>query len=1020
MLLLFVVFSFQTLLFGQVTTTITTGTAGTPQYNAGPIYRSSAGSAYDASRYAYLYTQAELAAAGINPGDFINSVGWTKNNNAETTGGGIFRIYMKNSSATTFANATETWANLNAGTTLVYENLSQTIPATTTPNYIVFTFPTPFAYTGGSLEISTEWDINQVAGNPTTGTFDWLWSTVPNMIYGTGNTVLTSTGTLSSTTNSISTIDDRRPFIQIVYTPGSPCTAPPTAGTAVASASSVCPSTSFTVSLSGNSFGLGQTYQWESSTDNVNFTPIAGATNASYSNTQSQSTYYRAVVTCSGQSTTSSSVQVNTTPFVNCYCSSNATSAADEEILNVTISTMNNSSTCSTTGGPGSVQSMYSDYTTTVPAPILARTVNYPFSVQVGTCGGNFGNVTKVYIDFNQNGSFSDPGETIYNPTAAATGPNLVSGTVTIPATATLGLTRMRVVTVETSVITSVNPCGTYTWGETEDYFVEIVAAPTCPQPTAFALVSATNSSADFTWTLGGTETQWAIIYGPMGFNPANAGTTVYTTTNPNTNPTTINGLTANMFYQAYIRALCSSTDSSYLAGPVSFNTYGLGQYMEADAACGQGFIDVSATGTLLAINDDDESPIIFPFPVYYQGTIVTEATLGNNGGLILGTTTAQLGLGNTVLSAAVNGLYPFWEDLATTGPGIWVDTVGVAPNRIFVIQWEKDRFGEPGNPLLFQLQIHESNMEIYFVYEDVITGDVLYDFGASATVGVAGPNQDIQLSFDNANYLTNNSCAHFYYTDCPKPTNLTFSNIGFDVADVDWSTGISNEVEWTLEYGNAGFTPGTGTILTDIDVSNQTLPNLTQLTEYDVYVYAQCANGDSSFALVGSFLTAPICANPTAVAATADIDSIFVTWNWSQTQEPISHFNIQYHPQSNSMYSVVEYQGTAANFADTISDVDLMAGMTYSVYVQAQCTQGDTSSYVGPFNITMPLTNDSVCYAESLLTNGTVYNFVGNGATVNNTSTPTEQSIAPPLTGLQTTTGWTIQQLQNQLGLRL
>lgn len=202
------------------TVIINTGTAGTPAYNAGPIYRSSAASAYDASRYCYLYTASELAAAGITSGSVISLVGWAKNNTATTTGGGIFRIYMKNTSTASFSLASETWANLNSGATMVYENLSQTIPATTQPTYIDFPLTTNFTYTGGSLEIATEWDINGVAGNPTTGTFDWLWSTVVDRIYGTGNTTLAPITTLSSTTNSISTIDDRRPFIKITYSGG--------------------------------------------------------------------------------------------------------------------------------------------------------------------------------------------------------------------------------------------------------------------------------------------------------------------------------------------------------------------------------------------------------------------------------------------------------------------------------------------------------------------------------------------------------------------------------------------------------------------------------------------------------------------------------------------------------------------------------------------------------------------------------------------------------------------------------
>lgn len=198
---------------------INTGTPGTPAHNAGPIYRSSASSAYDACRYTYLYTQSELAAAGIFPGSTILQLGWTKNNNASTTGPGIFRIYLKTSAATDFSAATETWANLNSGATMVYENLSQEIPDSVAPSYILFPFNTSYIYTGGSLEISTEWDINGVTGNPSTGSFEWLWSTVVDRIYGTAQTSLANSGTLSSTSNSINTIDDYRPFIQITFSP---------------------------------------------------------------------------------------------------------------------------------------------------------------------------------------------------------------------------------------------------------------------------------------------------------------------------------------------------------------------------------------------------------------------------------------------------------------------------------------------------------------------------------------------------------------------------------------------------------------------------------------------------------------------------------------------------------------------------------------------------------------------------------------------------------------------------------
>jgi hypothetical protein len=341
----------------------------------------------------------------------------------------------------------------------------------------------------------------------------------------------------------------------------SPCTSPVNAGTTISTSNTVCPSVGYTVSLSGADFGTGMTYQWESSADGVTYAAIPGATNPSYNTTQTVNTYYRCVLACSGgTSSTSTPLLVSTSSFLNCYCTSTATSIADEEIFNVSISTLNNSSTCSTTGGPGSVQSLYSDYTTTVPAPVLAATASYTLSVGIGSCGGNYSNWTKVWIDYNQNGLFTDPGEMVYSSPSVFTGPHTESATITIPSTALIGVTRMRVVNVETSVATGVNPCGTYTWGETEDYFVNIAPVPTCPQPTAFSVVTATTTTAQVAWTAGGSETQWQIEYGLAGF-AIGTGTIV----NVNAaSPFTLTNLTPNSFYQAYIDRKSTRLNSSH------------------------------------------------------------------------------------------------------------------------------------------------------------------------------------------------------------------------------------------------------------------------------------------------------------------------------------------------------------------------------------------------------------------------------------------------------------------------
>ena len=248
----------------------------------------------------------------------------------------------------------------------------------------------------------------------------------------------------------------------ITFISGTACTGTPNAGVTSTATNPVCPSVPFNLTMANATFTSGLTYQWQSASSATGpWTNIPGATTPGYAATQTVDTWYQCIVTCAATSSSSTSTPllVTTNSFVNCYCNSASTSAADEEILNVSLSTLNNTSTCGVAApGPGSVVSNYSNFTTTVAAPTLAPGVIYPFSVQIGTCGGNFNNWTKAWIDFNQNGLFTDPGEMVYTSTTFTNGPHLETGTVTIPTNAVQGITRMRVVNVETTVGTGVNP----------------------------------------------------------------------------------------------------------------------------------------------------------------------------------------------------------------------------------------------------------------------------------------------------------------------------------------------------------------------------------------------------------------------------------------------------------------------------------------------------------------------------------------------------------------------------------
>jgi hypothetical protein len=559
-------------------------------------------------------------------------------------------------------------------------------------------------------------------------------------------------------------------------------------------------------------------------------------------------------------------------------------------------------------------------------------------------------------------------------------------------------------VNVETTVATGVNPCGTYTWGETEDYFVQIASPPTCPQPTAPAVVSTTLNDATIDWTPGGSETQWQIQYGPQGF-ALGTGTIITVTAHPYTIP----NLTPYSFYQAYIRAICTPGDSSYWTPSVSWNTYNQGQYITWDNECPTtGFIDISANPAATNTNIVylGETGITLPFPLLYQGTLFTTATIGATGGVKLGTTTGAL---NYVMDAG-NGLYPFIQQLYTSYPvgsgGVYYQQVGTSPNSKLVIQWKNlPHWNSPLIPdgATFELIIDEATQEIYYVYDDVIMGNATgWDYGADAEIGVRGA-QNINVSMNNQAYLQNNSCVHFYYVDCPNPVALTPVYVFPNEAAFTWTASAAGETSWTVIYGPAGFDPLTsGTTLTVTAASVQLL-NLIPLGNYDMYIYSECAGGLQSAGLFYNFQTPPICSNPTAFTSTAGVDSLMSSWSWSPYTSfyPSTGFNLQVVAQDSALYTGTVY-ALDNNFTDTTINAAWYPGQALDVYVQAVCGQ-DTSIYVGPISLIMPISNDHACGAHEIIVGapGLLYN--NTGATVS----AEELGIVPPVTGAQTTTGW-------------
>lgn len=106
--------------------------------------------------------------------------------------------------------------------------------------------------------------------------------------------------------------------------------------------------------------------------------------------------------------------------------------------------------------------------------------------------------------------------------------------------------------------------------GEVEDYTLTILpSSATCPKPTSLSASSYGQTTAQLSWTAGADETGWEIEYGPTGFTNG-TGQTVTSSTNQYTFTDVLSPATT---YDFYVRAVCSSSESSDWTGPLSLTT---------------------------------------------------------------------------------------------------------------------------------------------------------------------------------------------------------------------------------------------------------------------------------------------------------------------------------------------------------------------------------------------------------------------------------------------------------------
>ncbi|MFC6097323.1 fibronectin type III domain-containing protein, partial [Flavobacterium qiangtangense] len=315
----------------------------------------------------------------------------------------------------------------------------------------------------------------------------------------------------------------------------------------------------------------------------------------------------------------------------------------------------------------------------------------------------------------------------------------------------------------------------------------------TCPAPINLLASSNTNNSnLELTWTPVGTETQWEVVVQVAG-----SGAPVTPTATVNGTPSYTFTPQTGVFYEFYVRAICSPTDSSFWAGPSAFSVYsppgcasvdligvGVDIVDQEIILCAEedNCVDLSANyfgigattsydvapiaynppfpftgGTPMNISTDDIwSPVInLPFNFCFFGENYSTAQVGSNG-LVTFTPQAAPGFcpwqfnGQTIPNTAFpikNAIYGVYQDLNpatpnTTAPvSINYQVLGTYPCRALVVNFSnvlQFQCGAATGPQTSQIVIYEiSNIiEVYVQRREPCNG---WPTGANGGQGVIG-----------------------------------------------------------------------------------------------------------------------------------------------------------------------------------------------------------------------------------------------------------------------------------------
>jgi hypothetical protein len=455
-----------------------------------------------------------------------------------------------------------------------------------------------------------------------------------------------------------------------------------------------------------------------------------------------------------------------------------------------------------------------------------------------GTCGfftlelfdtfgdGWNGGILDVYV----NGSLFAGGVTI----AAGTGPDTtlipvnIGDIISIDYTASGFPTENEYNVFDQSLtLVASEGLGGATPNDIGDYTIPtgLESCPSCPAPSTLTTTAITATSADLGWTENGVATSWEVEYGAAGF-ALGAGTSAIS----GTNPLNIAGLSANTSYDFYVRSVCAPGDTSVWVGAYTFLTPCVSL-----AAPWSDSVDTHVATTTLVTSNCWNATATGTFDWDISGTGTTPSTgtgpLAAQSGTNFFFTEASSGLLGDV--AELNSPMIDLTGISTANLNFYYHMFGIVMGNLYIDVYDGATWTTVDS-IMGQQQVAQTDPWLLkTVNLSTFSGTIQVKFRAVSAGTFEG-----DICLDNIEIVGSS-------VSCPIPSLLTVTAVGTNNVDLTW-TENGGATNWEVEWDTAGFAPGSGnTFITS--ANPHTLFGLLLNTDYDYYVRAICAPGDTS-----------------------------------------------------------------------------------------------------------------------------------------------------------------------------